>query len=154
MARSLPQLSRFELQCLRRLWSRREATVRQIQQDLPGGPGYSTYRKIFERLEAKGAVERVRLEGRAWIYRSTVSPSGMIRREVRRLIDGLFDGRGGPLIAHLADMEAITLADLRACEETLRAGGPGTGAPERQPRSPLDPAKRRRRRTTEGGSPQ
>lgn len=133
MARTLPELSRFELQCLRRLWSRRQASVRQIQQDLPGGPGYSTFRKIFERLEAKGAVVRVRRDGRAWIYRSTVSPSAMIRKEIRRLVDGLFDGRGGPLVAHLADMDTITLEDLRSCEEALRAGKPA-GAEKKTPK--------------------
>jgi predicted transcriptional regulator len=130
MPRSLPELSRFELQCLRRLWNRREASVRQIQQDLPDGPGYSTFRKIFERLEGKGAVVRVRLEGRAWIYRSAVSPAGMIRKEIRRLVDGLFDGHGGALVAHLTDMDAITLEDLRKCEEALRRDGPARPAAE------------------------
>ena len=147
MPRSLPELSRFELQCLRRLWSLREASVRQIQQALPEGPGYSTFRKIVERLEAKGAVVRVRREGRAWIYRSTVSPSGMIRKEIRRLIDGLFDGHGGPLVAHLADMDAITLADLKQCEETMRASGP-TG-PGRK--TPVE-VKRRGRDGRKGGT--
>jgi predicted transcriptional regulator len=145
MPPSLPELSRFELQCLRRLWSRGEASVRQVQQDLPEGPGYSTFRKIFERLEAKGAVVRVRLEDRAWIYRSTVSPSRMIRKEIRRLIDGLFDGHGGGLMAHLADMDAITLADLRACEESLRTTGRGQRArktPAAEPTEPSPPTSR------------
>ena len=57
MKRSLPDLSRFEIECLRRLWSRGEASIRLIHNDLPDGPSYSTVRKIFERLEAKGAVE-------------------------------------------------------------------------------------------------
>ena len=118
--RSLPELSRFELQCLRRLWARKEATIREVQADFDDPPGYSTFRKIFERLEEKGAVERVRLRDRAWIYRSIVTAPAMIRREVRRLIDGLFDGRGAPLVAHLAEMDAISIEDLRELEEELR----------------------------------
>jgi predicted transcriptional regulator len=121
----IPELSRFELQCLRRLWTRGEASMRDIQTDLPNAPSYSTVRKIFERLEEKGAVARIRREGRAWVYRSTVVPNTMIRREVRRLIDGLFDGHGGPLVAHLAEMEAISLDDLRAIEELLGNGDDG-----------------------------
>ena len=120
LKKDLPELSRFELQCLRRLWARGEASVREIHEDLPDAPSYSTVRKIFERLEAKGAVERVRLEGRAWIYRSTVASSAMIRKEVRRLIDGLFDGRGDALVAHLADTNAISLEDLKEIENQLR----------------------------------
>jgi predicted transcriptional regulator len=132
MGDRVPELSRFELQCLRRLWTRGEASMRDIQADLPNAPSYSTVRKIFERLEEKGAVNRVRREGRAWIYRSTVPPKSMIRREVRRLIDGLFDGRGGPLVAHLAEMDAISLDDLRAIEERL--GGAGGGKHSRASR--------------------
>jgi hypothetical protein len=61
--RTFPDLSRFELQCLRKLWSRKEGTVR-----------------------------RVRLEGGAWVYRPEVSASDIIRKEIRRLRDSLFDG--------------------------------------------------------------
>ena len=132
-SRSLPELSRFELQCLRRLWSLREASVREVQAALPHAPTYSTVRKIFERLEEKGAVVRVRMDGRAWVYRSAVAPAAMIRKEVRRLIDGLFDGSGVSLVAHLAEIDAITLDDLKEIE---RAAGetPPKSASKRRPR--------------------
>lgn len=116
MKRTLPDLSRFEIECLRRLWSRGEASIRSIHNDLPDGPSYSTVRKIFERLEAKGAVERVRLDGKAWVYRSTVSQKEMIRKEIRRLLDTLFDGSARPLVSHLADMEDVSIEDLRQLE--------------------------------------
>ncbi len=119
MPRTVPDLSRFELQCLRLLWTRGEASMREIHEDLGGSPTYSTVRKIFERLEQKGAVERVRLDGRACIYRPAVSPPAVIRREVRRLLDGLFAGEGASLVAHLADTDEITLDDLRTIESHL-----------------------------------
>ena len=124
MTRSLPDLSRFELQCLRRLWSLGPSTVRGVHGSLPDPPSYSTVRKIFERLEEKGAVERVRLDGRAWVYRSSVSSGSMIRREVRRLIDGLFDGHGASLVSHLAETEAVTLDDLREIEKRVGERSP------------------------------
>lgn len=119
MKRSLPDLSRFEMECLRRLWSRKEASVRAVYADLPDPPSYSTVRKIFERLEEKGAVQRVRMDGKAVIYRSTVSSAGMIRKEIKRLLDTLFDGSAAPLVAHLAEMDAVSLDDLRALEARL-----------------------------------
>jgi len=119
MKRKLPDLSRFELQCLRKLWSRREATVREVHGDLPKAPSYSTVRKIFERLEEKGAVRRVRLEGKAWVYRSEVSAADVIRKEIRRLLDSLFDGAAPELVSHLADMKELSVEDLRAIEEEL-----------------------------------
>ena len=142
MGKALPELSRLELQCLRCLGARGEGLIRQIHADLPQAPSYSTVRKIFERLEEKGAIQRVRREGRAWVYRSRVSSSAMIRREVRRLVDRLFDGQGAPLVAQLADMDAITLDDLREIEARLHpdAGGPGRGDP-----APNVPGARRRK---------
>jgi BlaI family transcriptional regulator, penicillinase repressor len=121
MRSHLPDLSRFELQCLRRLWSLKEATVRQIQADLPAAPSYSTVRKILERLEEKGAVSRVRLEGKAWVYRSEVASGEIIRKEIRRLLDSLFDGAAPPLVSHLADMDELTVEDLRAIERAMAA---------------------------------
>lgn len=124
---SLPELSRFELQCLRALWNLREGTVREVHGTLPDAPTYSTVRKIFERLEEKGAVTRVRLENRAWIYRSSVSRPAMVAKEVKRLLDGLFDGRADALVAHLADTHELSLEDLRELEtriEPRRRGNP------------------------------
>jgi predicted transcriptional regulator len=115
----LPDLSRFELQCLRKIWSRGEATVREVQQDLDDSPTYSTVRKIIERLEEKGAVERTRRAGKAWVYRSTVSSSAMLRKEIRRFLDSAFDGVAAPLMAHLADMDAVSIDDLREVEKQL-----------------------------------
>ncbi len=119
MSRSLPDLSRFELQCIRRLWERGEASVRQVHAAIDDAPSYSTVRKIFERLEQKGAVERVRKDGKAWVYRSAVKPAAMIRKEIRRLLDSLFDGSASPLVAHLAEMDELSLDDLREVERQL-----------------------------------
>ncbi len=119
MKKPLPDLSRFEIECLRRLWSRGEASIRDVHSDLPDPPSYSTVRKIFERLESKGAIERVRLEGKAWVYRSRVSSSEMIRKEIRRLLDTLFDGSARPLMSHLADMDDLSIEDLRGLERRL-----------------------------------
>ena len=115
----LPDLSRFELQCLRRLWDRGEATVRDIHRDLPDPPTYSTVRKIVERLEDKGAVIRVRKRGRAWVYRSAIRPREMIRKEIRRFLEVTFDGTAAALVAQLADMKEVTLEDLRELEGQL-----------------------------------
>ncbi len=130
--RTLPELSRFELQCLSRLWELGEATVREIHTGLGGAPSYSTVRKIVERLEEKGAVERVRQSGSAWVYRSGVPRTDMVRKEIKRLLDALFGGAGAPLVSHLADMQAVTLDDLKAAEAQLddedeRADDPSPG---------------------------
>jgi predicted transcriptional regulator len=116
----LPDLSRFELQCLNALWSHGTASIRDVHGTLEDAPSYSTVKKIFERLEEKGAVSRVRKDGKAWLYRSAVTPRAMIRKEIRRLLDSLFGGKAGPLVAHLAEMDELSLGDLEEIEQTLR----------------------------------
>lgn len=129
-SKPLPELSRFELQCLRMLWERGESSAREVHAALPDPPSYSTVRKIIERLEEKGAVERAGMEGRAVVYRAAVSRVGMFRKEISRLLESLFDGAATPLLSHLADMEAIDLDDLRELERELRAGsGEDAGGP-------------------------
>ena len=119
MARSLPQLSRFELQVLRLLWSRSEASVAELHGDIPDAPSYSTIRKIVERLESKGAIERVRVDGQAVVYKAAVPRTAVIRHEIRRFLDVMFDGAAAPLVAHLAEMDAVSLADLKQLERHL-----------------------------------
>jgi BlaI family penicillinase repressor len=116
----IPRLSRFELQCLRRLWSLGEASVRDVHGALENAPSYSTVRKIFERLEQKSAVVRVRRDGKAWVHRPAVSSKAMVRHEIRRFLASLFDGAAAPLVAHLADMDALSLEDLREVERQLK----------------------------------
>jgi predicted transcriptional regulator len=138
----LPDLSRFELQCLKKIWDRGEATVRDIHGDFPDPPTYSTVKKIVERLEEKGAIERVRKVGNAWVYRSAVPASAMIRKEISRLLDAVFDGAAQPLVAHLADMRQVSVEDLKEIERHLRhehaegaqAKGPGGDPAERRGR--------------------
>lgn len=116
MARSLPQLSRFELQVLRLLWLRKEASVSELHGDVEDAPSYSTIRKIVERLESKGAIERVRVDGQAVVYRAAAPRAAVIHHEIRRFLDVLFDGAAAPLVAHLAEMDAVSLADLKQLE--------------------------------------
>ncbi len=115
----LPDLSRFELQCLSKLWERGEASVRDVLGDLEDPPSYSTVRKIFERLEEKGAVERVGQEGKAVLYRSLVAARPMIRKEIQRFLDTMFAGSAEPLVSHLAEMKAVSAEDLALLERVL-----------------------------------
>ena len=119
MPAPLPRLSRFELQCLNVLGGLREASVRELHAGLADPPSYSTVRKIVERLEEKGAVARVRLEGTAWIYRPALGSKRMLRHEIRRFLDSFFDGSAAPLVSHLAEMDALSLEDVREIERQL-----------------------------------
>jgi len=119
MPEKLPDLSRLEIQCLRLLWKRKQASVRDIHGDLGPSTGYSTIRKIIERLEEKGAVERAGSQGKALLYRSRVSQAEMMRKEVGRFLDTMFDGSALSLMSQLVDMESVTSSDLDRLQEYI-----------------------------------
>ena len=65
----LPDLSRFELQCLRKLWDRGQATVRDIHGDLDRAPSYSTVKKIVDSHGGLIDVDRASLGGARFTVR-------------------------------------------------------------------------------------
>jgi predicted transcriptional regulator len=60
-------------------------------------------------------------DGKAVVYRSRVQASAMIRKEISRFLDTMFDGSATNLVSCLADMDAVSLDDLRELEKHLAA---------------------------------
>ena len=68
----------------------------------------------------------------------SVPASAMIRKEIRRFLDHLFDGSAGPLVAHLAEMNQVSLNDLAEIETRLRVANKAGAA-----RKPIKPRRKR-----------
>jgi hypothetical protein len=43
----------------------------------------------------------------------------MLRKEIKRFLTVVFDGSAAPLVSQLANMDELTLEDLKAVEEQL-----------------------------------
>jgi predicted transcriptional regulator len=114
-----PKLSKLDLRILEALWEHGKASIREIQEAFPEPrPAYSTIQTIVYRLEAKGAVRRVRKIGNADIFEP------LIARDVTRLkildeILSFFGGKAQPMMAQLAEAGKLTLEDVRQLEKTL-----------------------------------
>jgi predicted transcriptional regulator len=115
------RLSKLELRIMETLWSRGNASIREIQESFPEKrrPAYTTIQTTVYRLEAKNAVRRAKKVGNFHVFEATVS------REVaqRKLIDdflALFGGRVQPVMAHLIESGKLTAADIKEAEKTLR----------------------------------
>jgi predicted transcriptional regulator len=115
-----PKLARLELQVLEALWAHGKASIREIQEAFPEPrPAYTTIQTTVYRLEAKGAVRRVRKISNAHIFEPLVA------RDVarHRLLDdilSLFGGRAQPMMAQLAEAGKLTLDDVRELERTIK----------------------------------
>ena len=73
----MPKLSKLELQIMEALWTQGACSVREIQEAFPekDRPAYTTVQTMVYRLEAKGAVRRVKKIGNAHIFEASVSRS-------------------------------------------------------------------------------
>jgi BlaI family transcriptional regulator, penicillinase repressor len=115
-----PKLARLELQVLEALWAHGKASIREIQEAFPEPrPAYTTIQTTVYRLEAKGAVRRVRKISNAHIFEPLVA------RDVarHRLLDdilSLFGGRAQPMMAQLAEAGKLTLDDVRELEKMIK----------------------------------
>ena len=116
-----PRLSPLELRVMEALWTRGASSVREIQETFSGAdrPAYTTVQTMVYRLEAKGAVRRVKKVGNAHIFEAAVSRTAAQRRVVDELLR-VFGGRTQPMMAHLIESGRISLEDLREAEKTLR----------------------------------
>lgn len=117
------RISESELTVMESLWREAPLTAAQVGDDISDARGWSlqTVKTLLSRLVAKGAVSAEE-DGRRFLYRPLVAQQDFQARESQRLVDRLFDGRVSPLVAHLAEREALTeddIADLKALIERL-----------------------------------
>ena len=118
---TLPKLTKLELQIMEALWTRGEASIREIQEDFPEKkrPAYTTIQTTVYRLEAKKAVRRLKKVGNFHIFEAAVSRNAAQRRLIDDLL-ALFGGRTQPVVAHLIESGRLTLEDVKEAESLLR----------------------------------
>ncbi len=84
-------LTRRERQLMDVIYRRQEVTAREILNELPDAPGYSTVRTLLTLLVKKGHLLRIEKD-RAHLYRParqrTVAAASALRRLVRTFFDG------------------------------------------------------------------
>jgi len=114
------RLARLELQILEALWAHGKASIREVQEAFPEPrPAYTTIQTTVYRLEAKGAVRRVRKISNAHIFEPLVARD-VARHRLLDEILSLFGGRAQPMMAQLAEAGKLTLDDVRELEKTIR----------------------------------
>ena len=118
---TLPKLTKLELQIMEALWTRGEASIREMQETFPekDRPAYTTIQTTVYRLEAKKAVRRVKKVGNFHVFEAAVSRNAAQRRLINDLL-ALFGGSTQPVMAHLIESGKLTLDDIKEAEKVLR----------------------------------
>ena len=118
---ALPKLTRVELRIMDALWRTGPASVREVQEALPpkNRPAYTTVQTMVYRLEAKGAIRRVKKIGNAHVFEAAISRESTQRRLIDELL-GFFGGKIQPVMAHLVESGRLSLDDVKEAEKTLK----------------------------------
>lgn len=80
----------------------------------------NTVKTLLGRLLAKRVIAHEE-DGRRYLYRPIVAREDYVTGESQRLIDRLFGGRLTPLVAHLAERDQLSDADIAEIEALLKA---------------------------------
>ena len=67
------------------------------------------------------ALELSLINGRRYLYRPLVQREDYVEGESRRLMDRLFGGKLSPLVAHLAERDALSAQEIEEIEALLQA---------------------------------
>jgi len=115
------KFSPAQLQIMEMLWRHGPSPIRDIQERFPekGRPAYTTVQTLMHRLEAKGAVSRVKKIGSAFIFEATVPKKDAAKRRVRDFLSA-FRGSTHPLVAHFVETGKLTWQDVEEAEALLR----------------------------------
>ncbi len=123
-----------ELEALKVLWDRGEATVRDVC-DAVNSAGeelaYTTVLSLLQVMEQKGLVTH-RSEGKAYIYLPAIEREKTLRQLATGFLERVFDGALDEYLVHALDKHKITAGELEQLEAMLAAAREKSGKTKRK----------------------
>lgn len=118
----MERISEAEATVMMVLWLHSPLTAHDVAERVPRERGWSanTVKTLLARLVAKRCVAH-EADGRRYLYRPLVARGDYVAGESGRLIDRLFGGRLTPLVAHLAERDALSADEIAEIEALLKA---------------------------------
>jgi len=105
-----------ELEALKVLWEREEATVREIFEAMNAGPGgdalaYTTVLSLLQVMQQKGLVT-FRKQGKAHVYRAKIKRERTFRQLAGGFLERVFDGAVDEYLVHALQSRKLTGDEL------------------------------------------
>ena len=128
MAKRPPTIPDSELDVLKVLWDKGQATVREALETLRGAGrqwSYATVATLLDRLESKGLVTSDRSD-LAFVYRPAISSQEVQQRRLTNLVDKLYQGEPGLLVLHLLKSHPLDpgqAKEMRAVLDEMTTSG-------------------------------
>jgi predicted transcriptional regulator len=115
-----PTLTKSEQAILEILWDKNEASVREVADELAKRKpvAYTTVLTMFNVLSKKGFVTH-RQEGRAFVYRASISREQARTQALDHLLRQFFDDSPNLLAQHLFEEHGVGRAEIDALREKV-----------------------------------
>lgn len=136
--RKVQMVTDRELEILKILWARGQASVREVQEDLikTAGPvAYSTVQTLLNIMEEKKGLVRHTVEGRTFIYTPKKPADRTIRELTRRFVDRVFDGALDRVLVALLDAQSPNAAELEKLRGMIELARQHADTPRELPMS-------------------
>lgn len=121
MAKRPATIPDSELDVLRVLWDRQQATVREVLETLRAAGrewSYATVATLLDRLETKGVVTSDRSD-LAFVYKPAITPQEVQQKRLKNLVEKLYQGEPGLLVLHLLKSHPLDPKQAREVRSLL-----------------------------------
>jgi len=118
----LERIGEAEYAVMEVLWDDAPLTAAEVAGRVPEARGWSirTVKTMLGRLLAKGILAHEE-DGRRYLYRPAIARADYVAQESGKLLDRMFGGKVTPLVAHLAERDRLSPADIAEIEALLKA---------------------------------
>ncbi len=116
-----PQPTDRELEALKVLWDRKEATVREIADAMNhrgAALAYTTVLSLLQVMEQKGLV-RHRRDGKAYVYQPLIESAKTYRNLAGEFLERVFDGAVNEYLVHALESRRLSSHELVELEKMI-----------------------------------
>ena len=113
-----------ELEIMKVIWPRGQATVREVYDDLRTrrSIAYTSVQTMMNVLETKGHLKRQPATKAANVYAPVRRQQLVVKSMVREFVNRVFDGSARPLLVHLLKEKGLTDRERREQQKLLDKG--------------------------------
>jgi predicted transcriptional regulator len=114
-------LTKQELEIMKIVWNRKNATVRDVYEALREQRqiAYTTVMTMMKILEKKKFLKKTQ-QDRAFVYQPVRPKEQVIRTMVQDFVTRVFDGSAEPLLMHLVKDRHLSEKDVREITRLIR----------------------------------
>jgi predicted transcriptional regulator len=115
------RLSNLEFVIMDTLWTKGRTSIREMLEGFPQKkrPSYSTVQTMVYRLEAKGALTRIRMSGNFHMFEPAITREAAQKPVIDELLT-ILGGESRPVVARLIQTGKLTMEDVEFAEKALK----------------------------------